>query len=89
MDVFCSISNLYNENMTIIISIGVLALLWVITRLHDIEKEVKKGNKDSQEVKTRLTYIRRAIRKLEESPLLKYGFTEEDIEEMINDGRWK
>ncbi len=48
----------------IITAIGVLALLWIITRLHDIEKEVKKGNKDQQEIKTRLTYIRRAIKKL-------------------------
>lgn len=50
--------------MTIIVTIGVLALLWIITRLHDIEKEVKKGNKDSQEVKTRLTALRKNVKKL-------------------------
>ena len=50
--------------MIIIIAINVLALLWIITRLHDIEKEVKKGNKDSQEVKTRLTALRKNVKKL-------------------------
>ena len=64
MDAFCVRFVVRYTNMIIIIAINVLALLWIIIRLHDIEKEVKKGNKDQQEIKVRLTYIRRAIRNL-------------------------
>lgn len=44
---------------TIIDGIQTLGILWLIYRLHDVEHEVKKGNKDQQEIKTKLTWIKK------------------------------
>ncbi len=51
--------------MIIITAIIALTLLWIVIRLHDIEKEVEKGNKDSQEVKTRLYWLKQGINALQ------------------------
>jgi hypothetical protein len=48
----------------ILIGIIALVLLWINYQISTVLNEVKKGNKDQQEIKTRLTWMRRAIKNI-------------------------
>ena len=50
-----------NEVFYILIGIFTLYLIWIFLRLVDVLKNVKKGNKDQQEIKTRLTWLKEGI----------------------------
>lgn len=48
----------------ILIGIIALVLLWINLQISNVLYEVKKGNKDQQEIKTRLTWLRKNLAKI-------------------------
>jgi len=55
-----------NELQSIIIGVFTIYLIAISVKLGSVLKETKKGNKDQQEIKTRLSWIKKSINDIQD-----------------------